>query len=148
MLVPTGGDIDASLRSLRIEFNDLDKQTTTTQVDRGKRLIMVRQLLELKNGSGHGPRGADGMRPNGWGEWIRGNLTITEAQANQCVRFAIDPEKAYRQARERQYRTKRSFVGTFNRIRRQWDTYTDAEKGAIAAFIREQALRETGHVVG
>lgn len=141
MIVPTGGDIDASLRSLRVEFNDLDKQTTTTQVDRGKRLIAVRQLLELKNGRSKqgGSHAADGLRPAGWKEWVKENLTIGTAQAATCIRYAINPaNKASSQASTNRSRGAKSF----RTFKSAWARYPNEMKRQIAEFVIAEVRKE------
>lgn len=141
MIVPTGGDIDASLRSLRIEFNDLDKQTTTTQIDRGKRLIAIRQLLELKNGRLPNPRyaGPDGLAPIGWTEWLRENMTVSRGHAMKCVRHAVNPEgrTILDRTANKKYR-----AAPLSGFQLRWARYTDETKRQIAEFVIAEVQKE------
>ena len=147
-------NIDSSLSSLASEINELDAQDKTEhrgkQAAMGHKLLAVRELLRARNGEHiSGKRGLDGKRaPNGWQEWLKKNLTTGHTHANNCVRFALDPEGMAQRTRAKTTRDARSPAAVIACARRAWPHLDDAGKGRIAAWIRERAQEEATHVVG
>lgn len=125
-------NLDGSLASLAVEINALHASAKGTQVAMGLKLIEVRKLLAMRNGErACGKCGADGLRPIGWGEWVRENLTCSDKHAYSLVNIALNPEYELGRKAKEQSRRRRSASFLIGNIRRIWKLLDEADRNRV-----------------
>lgn len=129
-------NLDTVLSDLAREVNELEVQRTAgnqgKQIEMGHKLIAIRQILREVNGErSMGTSASDGHSPNGWGLWVKENLSISHAHVKLCIQSALNIEHV----RAKIGRNKQSPAAALRAASRGWPTWTREQREQFSAGV-------------
>lgn len=132
-------NLDISITVLSSEICSLIATTKSGIVSMGHKIIALRELLRQKYGMNiRSQKDVTGnFPPNGWRNWVRANLSISPVTARSYMKFAVDPETAFKRQRINCQKYKLTHKSALAAVRRAWPKLPLAERNLLIVGVLE-----------